>query len=337
MTQTDDAYWRGKRALVTGCTGLVGSWVSAELARRGAHVVGLVRDLVPNSNLYRMGVDKQIDIARGDICDYEACLRVINEYEVDTIFHLAAQTIVGIANRAPLSTFEANIKGTWNLLEAARLSPRIERFVFASSDKAYGAQEELPYLEDAPLVGLHPYDASKSCSDLIAQTYYHSYGLPVGISRCGNIFGGGDLNFNRIFPETMRAVYEGRRPVVRSDGTPTRDYLYVLDVVEAYLALAQAQDDEKLRGRAYNFSYELPRTVAEIVAEITTVLGRPDLEPDVQGTGLPPGEIPHQYLAAKRAREELNWTPRFGLQEGIRETYAWYKDLFEAQEAQRKA
>lgn len=334
MTRTEN-YWRGKTALVTGATGLVGSWLSAELAARGAHVVGLVRDQVPNSNLYRMGADRMIDIARGDICDYEAVLRVINEYEVDTVFHLAAQTIVGIANRAPLSTFDANIRGTWNLLEAARLSPRIERFVMASSDKAYGAQEELPYLEDAPLVGLHPYDASKSCADLIAQTYYHSYGLPVGVSRCGNIFGGGDLNFNRIFPETMRAVWEGRRPVVRSDGTPTRDYLYVLDVVEAYLALARAQDDPDLRGRAYNFSYELPRTVAEIVTEITAVLGRPDLEPDIRGEGMPKGEIPHQYLAAKRAREELGWSPRFGLEDGIKATYEWYAALFASQEAQR--
>lgn len=336
MTRTD-GYWRGKRALVTGCTGLVGSWLSAELVAQGAEVVGLVRDHVPNSNLYRMGLDRRIDIARGDICDYETCLRVINEYEVDTVFHLAAQTIVGIANRAPLSTFDANIRGTWNLLEAARLSPKVARVVLASSDKAYGAQEELPYLEDAPLVGLHPYDASKSCADLIAQTYFHAYGLPVGISRCGNIFGGGDLNFNRIFPETLRAVWEGRRPVVRSDGTPTRDYLYVIDVVEAYMLLARAQDDAALRGRAYNFSYEMPRTVSEIVQEITTVLGRPDLEPDIQGTGLPAGEIPHQYLAARRARQELNWTPRFGLEEGIRRTYDWYKALFDAQKDAREA
>ena len=193
----------------------------------------------------------------------------------------------------------------------------------------------MPYREDAPLVGLHPYDASKSCADLIAQTYHVSYGLPVGIARCGNIFGGGDLNFNRIFPETMKAVWEGRRPIVRSDGSPTRDYLYVVDVVDAYLVLAEAQDDAGLRGRAYNFSYELPRTVSEIVAEITGVLGRPDLEPDVQGTGIPKGEIPHQYLAADRARTELDWTPRFGLEDGIRATYDWYSELFEAQDAQR--
>ena len=332
---TDDGYWRGKSTLVTGVTGLVGSWLGAELARRGARVVGLVRDHVPHSNLYRMGTDRRIDIARGDICDYQTILRVMNEYEVDTVFHLAAQTIVGIANRAPLSTFEANIQGTWNLLEAARLSPRVARVVLASSDKAYGAQDELPYREDAPLVGLHPYDASKSCADLIAQSYFHTYGLPVGISRCGNIFGGGDLNFNRIFPETMLALWEDRRPVIRSDGTPTRDYLYVLDVVEAYLALARAQDDAALRGQAFNFSYEMPRTVSEIVTEITGVLGRPDLVPDIQGDRIPAGEIPHQYLAADRARERLGWVPRFGLNEGIRATWDWYADLFRAQDAER--
>jgi CDP-glucose 4,6-dehydratase len=336
MSQIED-YWRNKTALVTGATGLVGSWLSAELTARGTHVVALVRDQVPNSNLYRMGTDRRVDIARGDICDYEAVLRVINEYEVDTIFHLAAQTIVGIANRAPLSTFDTNIRGTWNLLEAARLSPRVERLVIASSDKAYGAQDNLPYREDAPLVGLHPYDASKSCADLIAQTYFKSYGLPVGVSRCGNIFGGGDLNFNRIFPETMRAVWEGRRPVVRSDGSPTRDYLYVLDVVEAYLALARAQDDPAHRGRAYNFSYELPHTVAEIVTKITQVLGRPDLEIDVRGEDMPLGEIPHQYLAADRARNELGWCPRFGLQDGIRATYDWYAELFHTLDEQRHA
>ena len=330
-----EQYWRGKTALVTGCTGLVGSWLCSVLVERGAHVVGLVRDQVPNSNLYRLGVDKKIDIARGDICDYETCLRVINEYEVDTVFHLAAQTIVGIANRSPLSTFDANIRGTWNVMEAARLSPTIKRVVVASSDKAYGAQDELPYREDAPLVGLHPYDASKSCADLIAQTYHHSFGLPVGISRCGNIFGGGDLNFNRILPETMKAIFEERSPVIRSDGTPTRDYLFFLDVAEAYLCLAEAQDNPACRGKAFNFSYELPKTVLEIVELALSVLGRPDLTPDVRGEGLPPGEIPHQYLAADRAREELGWKPRFGLEDGLRASYDWYQALFRDIEANR--
>ena len=227
----DSHYWRGKTAFVTGCTGLVGSWLCADLISHGVHVVGLVRDHVSRSNFFRMGLQNRMDIITGEITDYELMLRALNEYEVDTVFHLAAQTIVGTANRSPLSTFEANIRGTYYLLEAARHSPRVERIAMASSDKAYGAQEKLPYLEDAPLQGLHPYDASKSCADLIAQTYHHTYGLPVGISRCGNIFGGGDLNFNRIFPETISAAYHNRAPVIRSDGSPTRDYLYVRDVI----------------------------------------------------------------------------------------------------------
>lgn len=321
-------YWRGKTALVTGCTGLVGSWLCADLISAGAHVVGLVRDHVSDSNLTGMGLHEHMDFVHGDICDYEFVLRAINEYEVDTLFHLAAQTIVGIANRAPLSTFDTNIRGTWNLMEAARLSPTIQRVVVASSDKAYGTQEQLPYLEDAPLMGLHPYDASKSCCDLIAQTYHHTYGLPVGVSRCGNIFGGGDLNFNRIVPETMKAVYEDRSPVIRSDGSPTRDYLYVRDVADAYMCLARAQDDETLRGKAYNFSYEMPRTVLEIVDEMLAVLGKSDLRLDIRGEGPPPGEIPHQFLSAARAREELGWQPRYGLHDGIRLTYDWYADLF---------
>lgn len=321
-------YWQRKAVFVTGCTGLVGAWLVAALVARGATVVGLVRDHIPRSNLYRLGLDRHIAIARGDVCDHATVLRVMNEYEIDTVFHLAAQTIVGIANRAPLSTFEANIRGTWTVLEAARHTPTMRRVVMASSDKAYGAQETLPYLEDAPLLGLHPYDASKSCGDLIAQTYFHHYRMPVAIARCGNIFGGGDLNFNRIIPETMRAVHRGERPVIRSDGSPTRDYLYVEDVAEAYLTLAEGLDDPARHGRAYNFSYEQPRTVLEIVAQALAALGRPDLTPDVRGTGIPPGEIPHQYLSSARARDELGWRPRFGLDDGLRQTYAWYARFF---------
>ncbi len=332
-----DGYWRGKTALVTGCTGLVGSWLCADLIAQGATVVGLVRDHVPNSNLYRMRLDARMILVRGDVCSYETVLRALNEYEADTLFHLAAQTIVGIANTSPLSTFDTNIRGTWLVLEAARLSPRIRRVVVASSDKAYGDQIDLPYREEAPLQGLHPYDASKSCTDLIAQTYHHTYGLPVGVSRCGNIFGGGDLNFNRIVPETMCAVHEDRAPVIRSDGSPTRDYLFVRDVAEAYLCLARAQDDPALRGRAYNFSYEMPRTVTEIVAEILDVLGKPDLTPDVRGKGPPPGEIAHQFLTATRARDELGWQPRFGLRDGIALTWDWYRALLAERDARQAA
>ena len=325
------SYWRKKNVLITGCTGLVGSWLTKRLADEGANLVGIVRDGVPFSNLYWQGTDRRMVSINGDIADYELMLRAFNEYEIDTCFHLAAQTIVGTANRSPLSTFESNIKGTWVLLEAARLSPKMKRMVVASSDKAYGTQADLPYHEDAPLVGRHPYDVSKSCTDLIAQSYHHTYELPVGIARCGNIFGGGDLNFSRIIPETVQAVYEDRSPLIRSDGSPTRDYVYVVDAAEAYMRLAEGLDESENHGHAFNFSYEEPQSVLDLVRRSLDVLGRGDLSPDVRGEGLPAGEIPHQYLSAEKARKRLSWVPNFGFEEGLRKTYDWYHDFFERQ------
>ncbi len=325
-------YWKHKHVLVTGCTGLVGSHLTKRLVEEKAYVVGLIRDLVPQSNLNWSGFSELIVTVRGDLIDYHVILRALNEYEIDTCFHLAAQTIVGIANRSPLSTFDANIRGTWNILEAARHTPTLRRIVVASSDKSYGAQEKLPYYEDAPLIGRHPYDVSKSCADLLAQAYFHTYKMPLAITRCGNIFGGGDLNFNRVLPETMRSAFYGRNPVIRSDGTPTRDYLYVLDVVEAFLCLAAALDDERFHGESFNFSYEMPQTVSEIVQRTLSVLGRGDLKPEILGQGIPPGEIPHQYLSAEKARKELSWSPRHGIDEGLLATYDWYKAYFQAAE-----
>ncbi len=325
------SYWQKKNVLITGCTGLVGSWLTQRLVSEGASVVGIVRDGVPFSNLYWQKTDQKIVSVHGDIADYELMLRAFNEYEIDTCFHLAAQTIVGTANRSPLSTFESNIKGTWVLLEAARLSPKMKRMVVASSDKAYGAQTELPYYEDAPLIGRHPYDVSKSCTDLISQSYFHTYGLPVGVARCGNIFGGGDLNFSRIIPETMQAVYEERSPVIRSDGSPTRDYVYVVDAAEAYMRLAEGLDDEQNRGEGFNFSYEEPQSVLELVERSLVVLDKKHLQLDVRGEGLPKGEIPHQYLSAAKSKDRLSWSPRFGFEEGLRMTYDWYRDFFDRQ------
>jgi len=330
-------YWRQKHVFVTGCTGLVGSWLTKRLVEEGATVVGLIRDMVPYSNLRWSGFEEQIVTVRGDISDYDFVLRALNEYEIDTCFHLAAQTIVTIANRSPLSTFDANIRGTWTLLEAARNTPTMKRLVVASSDKAYGAQDDLPYQEDSPLIGRHPYDVSKSCTDLLAQTYHHTYSLPIGISRFGNVFGGGDLNFNRIVPDTMRAVCHNRNPVIRSDGSPTRDYLYVVDVADAYMCLAENLDDPRLHGEAFNFSYESPQTVSEMVDRILHALGRQDLAPDIQGQSPPPGEIPHQYLSAEKARRELGWKPRFGTDDGLRLTFEWYKSFFETVDRRRKS
>lgn len=321
-------YWNQKQVFVTGCTGLVGSWLTKRLVEEGATVVGLIRDMVPYSNLKWSGFEEQIITVRGEMSDYELMLRIFNEYEIDTCFHLAAQTIVTIANRSPLSTFDANIRGTWMILEAARNTPTLHRLVVASSDKAYGAHEILPYYEDAPLVGRHPYDVSKSCTDLLAQSYFHTYEMPIAIARCGNIFGGGDLNFNRVVPDTMRSIFYNRNPVIRSDGTPIRDYLYVLDVADAYLCLAETLDDPKVHGQAFNFSYGMPLSVSEIVERILSVLERPDLTPEVRGAGIPPGEIPHQYLNSDKARRELGWKQRCGIDEGLRATYEWYREFF---------
>ncbi len=323
------SFWRDRRVFVTGATGLLGSWLTLRLVGAGAHVVALVRDWVPRSRTLREDAFADVTIVRGELEDFDLLLRALNEYEVETCFHLAAQTIVSIANRAPRGTFETNVRGTWNLLEAARQTPTLGRLVVASSDKAYGDQPELPYREDAPLRGLHPYDVSKSCADLIAQAYARTYRLPLCVSRCGNLYGGGDLNFNRLVPGTMRSVYRGERPVIRSDGSPLRDYLYVDDAAAAYLALAEAMDREEVRGEAFNFGPQRPVTVREAVDAILRVAGREDLEPRVLGRGRLPGEIQDQYLDGSKAQRLLGWTPARTLEDGLRPTWAWYREHLE--------
>lgn len=317
------SFWSDRPVLVTGGTGLLGSHLVAELVARGADVVALVRDWVPGSELVRSGAIEGVRVVRGDLCDAPLLERALGEYEVDTVFHLAAQTIVGIANRNPVSTFETNVRGTWLLLEACRRAPTVRQVVMASSDKAYGIQQQLPYTEDAPLAGCHPYDVSKSCADLIAHTYAVSYDLPVVVTRCGNFFGGGDLNFNRLIPGTIRAVLRGERPVIRSDGGPRRDYLHVGSGVGAYLAAAEALAARpELAGEAFNFSEETPRTVMEVVAEVLDAMGS-NLEPDVRDEAQ--NEIPHQYLSSKKAREVLGWEASVPFRQGLEETIAWYR------------
>lgn len=317
--------WHRRKVFITGCTGLLGTWLTASLVDRGADVVGLVRDSVPHSDFFQRGLAERIVTVWGDVESYDLLERVINEYEIEAIFHLAAQTVVGVANANPRSTFSTNIGGTWNVLEAARRSTRIRAVVVASSDKAYGTQAELPYCETAPLVGRHPYDVSKSCADLIAQAYWHSYGLPVAITRCGNFYGGGDLNFNRLVPGTIRSVMDGQRPIIRSDGTLIRDYFYVKDGVTAYTALAERLLAGECGGRAYNFSNEVQVTVLELTQRILELMGRRALAPDVQNTAR--NEIPHQYLSAEQARRELGWKAQYTLEQGLKETIAWYTDF----------
>jgi len=324
----EDRYWRRKNVFVTGCTGLLGSWLTLRLVEEGANVVGLVRDLVPKSNLNLSGAWASINVVRGSVTDYEIVLRALNEYEIDTCFHLAAQTIVTIANRSPLSTFESNIRGTWQVLEACRHTPTIERIVVASSDKAYGEHPDLPYTENTPLRGAHPYDVSKSCADLLAQTYWRTYALPLGITRCGNLYGGGDLNFNRVVPGTIRSLYYGESPVIRSDGTPLRDYVYVKDGVTSSLSLARALDREEVRGRAFNFGPERPVSVLDLVRLILSLANKTHLAPKVLGKDRIPGEIHHQYLSHAEAESVLGWKPGYSLEEGLRETLRWYEDFF---------
>ncbi|QHJ93553.1 CDP-glucose 4,6-dehydratase [Bacillus subtilis] len=296
-----------------------------ELIEQGANVTGLVRDHVPQSNLYQGEHIKKMNIVRGSLEDLAVIERALGEYEIDTVFHLAAQAIVGVANRNPISTFEANILGTWNILEACRKHPLIKRIIVASSDKAYGDQENLPYDENMPLQGKHPYDVSKSCADLISHTYFHTYGLPVCITRCGNLYGGGDLNFNRIIPQTIQLVLNGEAPEIRSDGTFVRDYFYIEDAVQAYLLLAEKMEENNLAGEAFNFSNEIQLTVLELVEKILKKMNS-NLKPKVLNQGS--NEIKHQYLSAEKARKLLNWTPAYTIDEGLEKTIEWYTEFF---------
>lgn len=328
------AFWRDRPVLVTGASGLLGAWLVEELVRRGARVTCLVRDWVPDSRLMDPGTLARVRTVRGELEDHALLVRALNEYEIDTVFHLGAQTIVGTAARSALSTFEANIRGTWNLLEACRACGRlVTRVVVASSDKAYGSHDALPYTEELPLQGRFPYDVSKSCTDLIAFSYFHTYRLPVAVTRCGNLFGGGDLNFNRLIPGTIRSALLGEAPVIRSDGTFVRDYFYVRDAVEAYLQLAERLPDERFVGQAFNFGTEAPLSVIELVDRILALMGLPELRPRILNEAT--HEIPRQYLDCTKARRMLGWSPAYSLDEGLLATIAWYRERLAHDGAER--
>jgi CDP-glucose 4,6-dehydratase len=324
-------FWRDRPVLVTGATGLLGGWLVSRLVALGADVVCLVRDWVPQSILISGDLLDRVRIARGDINDQECLERVLSEYEIDTVQHLAAQTIVGVGLKSPIGTFETNIGGTWRLLEACR-RVGVKQVVVASSDKAYGEQAVLPYAEDMPLDGRHPYDASKSCADILTQTYAHTYGVKAAITRCGNFYGGGDLNWNRLFPGTIRSVLRGQRPVIRSDGTFVRDYIYIEDAAEAYLGLAMAlarRDD--LACQAFNFSTETPLSARAAVDKILVAMGS-TLEPDIRNEAR--AEIKNQFLSAKKARDVLGWKPVYAVDDALARTIHWYRDYFERRDRQ---
>jgi CDP-glucose 4,6-dehydratase len=323
VAEPDHDFWRHRPVAVTGATGFLGCELTTQLADLGANVVVLVRDDLPVTG--RMAWLDRVSVVRGDVRDQEVLERVLGEYEITTVLHLAAQTQVGVANKNPVSTLDSNVRGTWALLEAVRRSSQVSAVVVASSDKAYGEQPVLPYDEEMPLLAKHPYDVSKACADLITQSYQHTFQVPACITRCGNFFGPGDLNWNRLVPGTIRSLLDGERPIIRSDGTWTRDYLYVVDGALAYMRTAEALTaDPSLAGMAFNFSTETPLSVLELVDMLRAAVGS-DLEPDVQGTAT--NEIPHQYLSAARARRVLGWEPRYTVQEALAETVDWYRQF----------
>lgn len=321
------SFYSGKSVLVTGATGLVGPYLVKELLASGASVTCLVRDLVPDSLFFAEGLDRKVNIARGEVEDYAEVERVVNEYEPEVAFHLGAQALVQRGVRSPVSTFRANIEGTWNILEACRTHDKlVSAVVIASSDKAYGEQKKLPYTEDSPLMGRFPYDVSKSCADLLGQSYGATYNMPVSISRCGNFFGGGDLNWSRIVPGTLKSAFANERPIIRSDGSYVRDYIYVKDAASAYMLLGEKTGAMKLRGEAFNFSNEQHLTVLELVKKILAAAGKPALKPDIKNEPL--YEIKKQHLDASKARKTLGWKSEWGIDKGLKETADWYKSYF---------
>jgi CDP-glucose 4,6-dehydratase len=321
----NNTFWKDRRVLVTGCDGFIGSWLTAGLVSAGADVVGLIRDQVPHSELVRSGTVNRISIVIGDVNDYPLIERTMAEYEVDTVFHLAAQTIVQIANRVPLSTFETNIKGTWVVMEAARRNPTVKRVVVASSDKAYGSQSQLPYTEESPLQGSHPYDVSKSCADLIAQAYANTYEMPIVVTRFANLYGGGDLNWSRIVPGTIRSAIQGQQPIIRSDGTFRRDYLFVGDAVGAYMTIAEQLEESDIGGQVFNFGLDQPIEANKMVRIIVDLAGRSDLEPIILNQAQ--NEIPDQYLSSSKAHRVLGWRPRYNIEDGLLKTIDWYREF----------
>lgn len=315
--------WKGMNVLVTGADGFIGSHIAKALVDKRANVTTIVRDVKKTSNLDVLQLRNKINIIHGDLINYNDVERTINEYDVEFIFHIAAQAIVGPANRSPLSTFESNIKGTWNILEACRLSKTIKGLIVASSDKAYGQQKKLPYTEDSPLNGYYPYDASKACAEILAKCYYTAYNLPLAITRNANTYGPADMNMSRIIPDVITTILRGEQPVIRSDGTPERDYMYIKDAVSAYLTLAENLHRKDVAGQAFNFGTGKPISVIDLYNKIIKLMGK-NTKPKILGQAK--NEIDRQYLAIDKVKKILKWQPKYDLDAGLKETIEWYTD-----------
>lgn len=319
-------FWQKQNVLVTGGNGFIGGALSRKLVEQGANVVIIVRDWPRLGTLNLLGIEGKVTIAKGSVSDLEFIHRVLNEYEIETVFHLAAQSIVKIANTSPLSTFESNIKGTWSILEACRRFPKIKRIVTASSDKAYGEQEQLPYVEEMSLLGLSPYETSKACADILARSFHNTYGLPIAVTRCANVYGGGDLNTSRIIPATVLSALKGKKPIIWNKGTCMRDFIYIDDAVRAYLLLAQALDRKEVQGRAYNFGSNNPVVIVDLINLILSLAGRSDLEPIALSNNQIAKEINKQFMSFDRAKKELGWEPKWSIEQGLKQTIDWYKE-----------
>ncbi|MEK7831620.1 MAG: NAD-dependent epimerase/dehydratase family protein [Acidobacteriota bacterium] len=318
------SFWNNRTAFVTGATGFVGSHIARLLVEQGARVVCLQRDAVKSNSLDLFDLRRRVTVVIGSIEDHSLMERILAEYEIEGVFHLAAQAIVGAANRSPLSTFEANIRGTYFLLEACRRAETVKRVVVASSDKAYGSHDDLPYQEDYPLLGLFPYDASKACTDILARSFAHTYGVPVAVSRFANIYGPGDMNLSRIIPGTILSVFRNEAPIIRSDGTPVREFVYVDDVARGYLLLAEKIADTA--GEAFNFGADNPVNMLDLVNQIIRLAGKDSrLKPTVLLNHKIEREIDAQYLSADKAETRLGWRAEISLEDGLQRTIDWYR------------
>ena len=315
--------WKNTNVLVTGADGFIGSHIASALADKEAEVTTIIRDIKKTSNIDVLGLRKKINIMHGDLVNFHDCERTINEYDIQFVFHIAAQAIVGPANRSPLSTFDSNIRGTWNILEACRLSKTVKGLVVASSDKAYGQQRKLPYTEESPLNGYFPYDASKACAEIIARCYYMTYHLPLAVTRNANTYGPGDMNMSRIIPDMITSLLKNSQPIIRSDGTPERDYMYIKDAVSAYITLAENLHRKNVVGQAFNFGTGKPISVLGLYNKIIKLTGK-NMKPKILGEAK--NEIDRQYLSIEKAKRILKWNPKYSLDDGLKETIKWYKN-----------